>query len=92
MAETKTDTGGSAYPEGVLEYSGPDTDLPPDERGMTLLDRFAGQYLAGLITNAPVLNTRMVPVVIAKECYDQAAAMIARKRELEADDGPDSDS
>lgn len=75
------DTGGPAFPNSITEDpSAPGERLFPYEHGlggMTLLDWFAGQALAGNLNDGAQLER------IAKEGYDIAAAMVAEKRKRE---------
>lgn len=90
----KPDTGGTAFPEPLDAHGDPGSGSP----GMTLLDWFAGQALAEAISYVDRLGARnydsyiksnkmvkdaSVEDIAAHVAYEQAQAMIKRKRELE---------
>jgi len=77
MNETTHDDGGQAYPHDV--GCGPG-GFPECEWGMSLLDYFAGQALAGLLAN-PEKDYAYSDA--ADFAYRQATAMIAEKRRRE---------
>lgn len=58
---------------------------------MTALDYFAGQALAGSLANVDYLPKReageCIEAAIARDVYNQAAAMVAEKRKREAGGG-----
>jgi len=68
------DSGGQAFP--LSEFPGVTND------GMTLLDWFAGQALAGLAAEPELSSER-----VAEIAYDCAERMVAEKRRREADGG-----
>lgn len=81
------DTGGPAFPtDKQIDYFSQvtgklaRTDVMPDQPGMTLLDWFAGQAMAGLQAN-PSLDMSHGQTAIC--AYDAAEAMITEKREGE---------
>lgn len=75
----KHDDGGSAYPTPMTEYD-------DGSGGMALLDWFAGQALAGLLTQPPIpgsVNWSLpgdVDAIRSARAYNLAAAMVAEKR------------
>ena len=71
MGDPLIDTGGSAFPAGNA------TDI---DYGMTLLDWFAGQALAGFLANCNSSGSR---AAFTKDAYDYATAMITEKRRRE---------
>ena len=74
-------TGGPAFPVPDLHHANGQVQYGSD--GMTLLDWFAGQVLAGLIDLAARHDCVTVDD-IAKDTYNQAAAMVAEKARREA--------
>jgi len=76
----KTDTGGSAYPQSPFMN---DKERKKYQRwaGMSLLDYFAGQALAGVLANPNMID--ITYETIAKNSYALAQAMIEEKRRLE---------
>lgn len=66
------ETGGPAFPAEMLTERFP---------GMTLLDYFAGQALAGMSANSEMLDnvTQTSTAAIARWSYDIAAAMLAER-------------
>ena len=94
---SKIDTGGPAYPtRGSVTFiqntDGTRTATPADTGGMTLLDWFAGQAMAGILGNPALANaiTKRHPKNIdsvewvVDAAYVTAAAMLAEKRRREA--------
>jgi len=77
------DTGGPAYsrPASTLTDPGGLVLFDRGDRGMTLLDYFAGQFLASYTSNDCMKAGS--PKVVAAQCYEQAEAMITRKRKRE---------
>jgi len=73
-------TGGPAFPVPDLHHANGQVQRGSD--GMTLLDWFAGQALAGLIGLAARHDCVMDD--IAKDTYNQASAMLAEKARREA--------
>ena len=78
----KHDDGGPAYPlsEDAISHRCRDFNM----QGMTLLDYFAGQALAGLLAN-PEKDYAYADA--ADLAYRQADAMIAEKRRRERNNG-----
>lgn len=85
-----TNTGGPAFPVPVDGA----TDGRTHDAGMTLLDWFAGQALAGLISKLPVIDqTEQFGIKVADKiaynsdvacsCYALADAMLAEKARRE---------
>ncbi len=68
--------GGPAFPH-LRRYVAPDTYEPIAEGGMTLRDWFAGQALAGIMTNPDDLNGAMDAALIA---YGVADAMLEARK------------
>lgn len=65
--------GGPAFPE---------TPLSDGHPGMTLLDYFAGQALAGEMgAYLPEMDPNYEPNAVATRCYRYAAAMLAAREE-----------
>jgi len=87
MSDTKHDDGGFAFP-WTLVSEGTTYDWVP---GMTLLDWFAGQLAASLMTPEMLVEAGemaeedKVAVVdmVAGIAYDQAEALVAEKRRRE---------
>lgn len=81
MVDTKTDTGGLAFSGAVPVWEGSREEghYVMGKDGMTLLDHFAGQALAGVWANPNMID--MTYETIAKNSYAQA--MIEEKRRLE---------
>jgi hypothetical protein len=84
---SKTNDGGPAFarPGFESELAGRDYDGAP-QSGMTLLDYFAGQALAGLLAFSPKgsrADDQYERGVAAEEAYDYAEAMV-REREKRA--------
>lgn len=80
-----TDNGGAAFP--AIQTMGRDFQFVAD--GMTLLDYFAGQALAGMTANAAALEScshaadhdpPKVFALLAELCYAKAAALIAERQ------------
>lgn len=81
MSDNRIDTGGPAYPYMLAHIE------QPHAAGMTLLDHFAGQALAGWSES----HHRMNPFPdcadgMARVAYNIAAAMLAEKRRREGGD------
>lgn len=87
MSDNRIDTGGPAYPYTLAHIE------QPHAAGMTLLDHFAGQALAGWSES----HHRMNPFPdcdaplhyadgMARVAYNIAAAMLAEKRRREGGD------
>ena len=76
---TKHDDGGPAYPN----FSHDCNDCPELAKGMTLLDYFAGQALAGYRGGA--VAATMGSESMTKLAYFDADAMIAEKKRREAE-------
>lgn len=75
------DDGGPAYPmPGSTLEIGENLHVMRPAPGMTLLDWFAGQALAGL--NANQSNNEDPWVVLAEQAYNAANAMLAERRRL----------
>lgn len=75
------DDGGPAFP--VLSDFAPNGQLIAGGcYGMTLLDYFAGQALAGIFAADGALDLKVSE--IAADCYGLAAAMLAERRRREA--------
>lgn len=72
----ETDTGGHAFPVPVGVVAGM-------EQGMTLLDWFAGQALAGILSIERAYENDGESE-IAQWAYDHAEAMIEQKRKRES--------
>lgn len=73
-----TNTGGPAFPSGLIDPSTPEDAVQSLHNGMTLRDYFAAKAMQGLL--AGKLNT-VTMAAIAGECYAIADAMLkARKR------------
>lgn len=73
----RAESGGSAFPrpigvDGVRHYN-------PSQKGMTLLDYFAGQALVGLIINSATVS---VIVPITTRAYELAKYMIEARGEM----------
>lgn len=97
----KIDTGGLAYPRE--NYRSDSDELSVGQSGITLLDYFAGQALAGLISSLSTIESMekltdeidkagiprdRVEWLLSKRSYGYATAMIAEKRRLEGDEKP----
>ena len=67
-------TGGPAFPTENEHQSGPST---MHYEGMTLRDWFAGQALAGILTDTSYDHGK--PEIIAKRSYQMADAMLAER-------------
>jgi hypothetical protein len=79
----KPNDGGPAFPRSAA-YS-PDCGTLAGAEGMSLLDYFAGQAMAGMLANESITNGldaitdsdgEDVPWVIAMDAYDQAEEML----------------
>lgn len=87
MSDNRIDTGGPAYPYTLAHIE------QPHAAGMTLLDYFAGQALAGAMASSPDGCTNFPfnaddgddppTAIVAGCCYELAAAMLAEKRRRE---------
>lgn len=104
MSDNRIDTGGPAYPEH--HYFDPERGQHGQHvtasdigcGGMTLLDYFAGQALAGAMASSPDGCTNFPfnaddgddppTAIVAGCCYELAAAMLAEKRRREGGDAP----
>jgi hypothetical protein len=73
------DDGGPAFPIPVDDRPGAYEAHP----GMSLLDWFAGQALAGLCAHTGSFGNTGGPDVMAVRAYEVADAMIAAKRQRE---------
>ncbi len=71
------ETGGPAFPQDLQGRRGDDPEL----QGMTLLDYFAGQALAGMLSNSESKFTNRFSGY-AECAYDLAAAMLAERRRV----------
>lgn len=84
--ETKFDDGGPAYPMPPCPLCGTDHRPTHDEPGMTLLDHFAGQALAGDLASQSehtgFYESESASSALASRCYRIAAAMVAERRRL----------
>ncbi len=69
--------GGPAFPSGKSENPGFENSHPLHE-GMTLLDWFAGQALAGICASGP--GTQWTNERLAADAYGLAEAMIAERQ------------
>ena len=90
MAEnaTKVDDGGPAFPvSSCVNASGETHDSMI--RGMSLRDWFAGQALAGILSNADAIvaltdvskaSGKSITGTITDKCYNHADAMLAARR------------
>ena len=85
------DTGGPAFPANTLDVSYKDASNPK-YMGMSLLDYFAAAMLTGMISSKKgteavaegAAASGIAPgTFTATAAYEQAAAMIARKKEIE---------
>jgi hypothetical protein len=82
-----TDTGGSAFPAPPPDiFNSFAPPFAPVGNGLTVLDWFAGQALAGMYRNAALVDNYSASGLRAKEAYFLAAAMLAEKRRLEKGD------
>ncbi len=77
---SKTDTGGPAYP--YQEYQDASREVEWQTGNVTVLDKFAGQSLAGSRANPETHADTSEQ--FAKWAYEDAIAMMAEKRRLEA--------
>ena len=73
--------GGSAFPVFAAVRAGADYDML--ERGMTLRDWFAGQALAGSMTERLNFLTDEETIRYAEEAYMLADAMLAQREKEE---------
>jgi len=81
--------GGAAFPVLDAPMDPTRTGLVLREPGMTLLDWFAGQALAGLLAcSDPVaqLSNEEYPAANARHAYDYAVAMLAERARREGGD------
>jgi hypothetical protein len=77
---TEAKDGGQAFPNFAVNLSG----LKHDQPGMTLLDWFAGQALAGMIGK---LSSEKDWNLVGVHCYNAADKMIAAKMIAEREKG-----
>lgn len=77
-------TGGPAFPEIFTDHNLHNTQQYDvySAGGMSLLDWFAGQALAG-VSDASAISSQYTDKVLARHCYGLAAAMLAEKRRRE---------
>lgn len=76
----KTDTGDTAYPTVPGQRDVMTGEFGLGNSGMTILDYFAGQALAGLLAYSNTCSSH----INAEEAYIQAIEMIKVKRRLES--------
>jgi len=69
--------GGPAFPRPIGFHPHVGGTYSPAQMGMTLLDWFAGQALAGLLSDETI--ERLQPEGYAKAAYDYAEAMIEER-------------
>ena len=83
----KPNDGGPAFPRPYADdqHTPPDAEYKQAQPGMSLLDYFAGQAMAGMLANESITNGldaitdsegEDVPWVIAMDAYDQAEEML----------------
>lgn len=70
---SNTNTGGPAFPSGLIDPSTPEDAVQSLHNGMTLRDYFAAKAMQGLLAGN-LTTTKMS--VIAGECYAMADAML----------------
>lgn len=94
MSEIKSDDGGPAFPRPESEWEGVHgKEYARNQKGMSILDWFAGQAMKSLVAKAPLLDREgehgpkfdqatldQFRRDMAVSAYDYAAAMVAEKR------------
>lgn len=82
--------GGPAFPRSYADdqHTPPDAEYKQAQPGMSLLDYFAGQAMAGMLANESITNglnaiadseDEDVPQMIAIDAYEQAEAMLTER-------------
>lgn len=70
---SNTNTGGPAFPSGLIDPSTPEDAVQPLHNGMTLRDHFAGLAMQGLLSDP---NIKARPLDFAIRAYAMADALI----------------
>ena len=74
------DTGGPAFPSGLIDPSTPEDAVLPIHNGMTLRDYFAGKAIQGILTATLTPNTVWSQDEAAKTAYNVADAMLKARQ------------
>jgi hypothetical protein len=79
---SNTNTGGPAFPSGLIDPSTPEDAVQSLHNGMTLRDYFAAKAMQGILagTHPIVKETEPLPTV-ARVAYAQADAMLKARAE-----------
>jgi hypothetical protein len=94
MPTTKINTGGPAFPRPLGNNGRPhfeDSEVSPDQEGMSTRDWFAGQALIGVMVVRTMLIERglahdVIQESLAEEAYELADAMIAEREKTHDED------
>ena len=80
---SNTNTGGPAFPSGLIDPSTPEDAIQAFDKGMTLRDYFAAKAMQahisssmGSLSKAYVNDTDAINPIIAKASYEMADAML----------------
>jgi hypothetical protein len=79
------ETGGPAFPSGLIDPSTPEDAIQSVHDGMTLRDYFAAKAMKAVITDwlntGDIFQDAEIPEVIARDCYLVADAMIKERNQ-----------
>ena len=80
---SNTNTGGPAFPSGLIDPSTPEDAVQSLHEGMTLRDYFAAKAMQGLITSASLSRTESWydEERVAESAYKMADAMLKARKE-----------
>ena len=75
-----TETGGPAFPSGLIDPSTPEDAVLPINNGMTLRDYFASKAMQGILTATLTPNTVWSQDEAAETAYNVADAMLKARK------------